>query len=120
MILEDEPVSVTSTIAGDVLVAEFQEAKMLDEAVINEVGEELMKMVGQCTGNKMLLDFSNITFMSSSMIGKIVFLDNDCKSKGVDLKLCSINANVMEVFSLMNLDKILSIYDDRDQAIAAF
>lgn len=105
---------------GKVLVVEFEDAKMLDEAVINEVGNELMTVVDQCEGKQMLLDFSAITFMSSSMIGKIVFLNKDCKAKGVDLRLCSINSNVMEVFSLMNLDKVLSIYPSYKQALESF
>lgn len=112
--------AVKSKTEGKVLVVEFEDAKMLDEAVINEVGNELTELVSQCEGKQMLLDFSTITFMSSSMIGKIVFLSKECKSKGVDLRLCSINSNVMEVFSLMNLDKVLSIYGTSEQAMESF
>ena len=112
--------AVKSRTEGRVVIVEFEDSKMLDEAVINEVGNELMALVEQCEGKQMLLDFSAITFMSSSMIGKIVFLSKDCKAKGVDLRLCCINANVMEVFSLMNLDKVLSIYPNYEQAKESF
>ena len=112
--------AVKTRTEGKVLIVEFEDSKMLDEAVINEVGNELMELVDQCEGKQMLLDFSEISFMSSSMIGKIIFLSKDCKAKGVDLRLCGINSNVMEVFSLMNLDKVLSIYPTYEQAKESF
>ena len=71
--------AITSRTEGDVVVAGFDEAKMLDEALINEVGEELGQLANQNEGGKLLIDFSNVTFMSSSMIGKIVFLEKECK-----------------------------------------
>ncbi|MEC9093975.1 MAG: hypothetical protein VX438_14800, partial [Planctomycetota bacterium] len=65
--------AITSRTEGDAIVAGFEEEKMLDEAVINEVGDELGQLVNENEGGKLLVDFDNITFMSSSMIGKIVF-----------------------------------------------
>lgn len=112
--------AITTKTIGDVLVVEFEDEKLLDEAVILEVGDELMKLVPQCAGKKMLLDFRTIELMSSSMIGKIVFLNTECKKSGVVLKICKIGPNVMEVFTLMSLDKVLDIYDDPEKAIKSF
>ncbi|MEE2639218.1 MAG: STAS domain-containing protein [Planctomycetota bacterium] len=111
---------MTSRNVGDIVVAGFEEAKMLDEAVINEVADELNALVDQNEGGKLLLDFGTISFMSSSMIGKVVFLEKACKKKNVTMKICSINPSVMEVFNLMNLGKVLDLYDDGEAAIAAF
>lgn len=105
---------------GDVCVAVFDEARMLDEAMINEVGTALKELVDTHQGGKLLIDFNNVTFMSSSMIGKIVFLEKDCKTKGVDLRLCSINPNIMEAITLLNLDKLLEIYGTVGEALEAF
>lgn len=111
---------ITSRMEGDICIAVFDEAKMLDEAVINEVGEELNKLVAANKGGKLLIDFNNVTFMSSSMIGKVVFLEKGCKANGVDLRLCSINPNIMEAITLLNLDQLLEIYGTAGEAIAAF
>ena len=105
---------------GEVLVVEFEDAKMLDEAGIIEVGDELAAAVDECDGKKMLLDFSAVSFMSSSMIGKIVFLDKDCKKKGVDLRICSIAPSIMEVFNLMHLNKVLKIHKNPDEGLHGF
>lgn len=112
--------AITSRMEGDVCVAVFDQAKMLDEAVINEVGTKLQGLVEDNLGGKLLIDFNNVTFMSSSMIGKIVFLAKSCKAKDVDLRLCSINPNIMEAITLLNLDKLLKIYGTVGEALAAF
>lgn len=112
--------AITSRMEGDVCVAVFNEAKMLDEAMINEVEVALKDLVATHQGGKLLLDFNNVTFMSSSMIGKIVFLAKECKAKGVDLRLCSINKNIMEAITLLSLDKLLEIYPTVGEALVAF
>lgn len=111
---------MTSRMEGDVCVAIFNQAKILDEAVINEVGTELRKLVDQHQGGKLLIDFNNVTFMSSAMIGKVVFLEKECRAKGVDLRLCSINPMIMEAITMLNLDKLLEIYGTVGEALAAY
>ncbi len=105
---------------GDILVIYFTEAKILDEAKIAQIGKELMDQVGEATAGKMVLNFSAISFMSSAMIGKIILLNKKCKTNEVKLKLCNISDNVMEVFKLMRLNKILEIYNDEEKAIASY
>lgn len=105
---------------GDVLVVSFTEAKILDEARIQQIGKDLMDMTAQATAGKMVLNFANVTFMSSAMIGKIILLNKKCKSGNIALKLCNISDNVMEVFKLMRLNKILDLQKDEEKAIASF
>lgn len=112
--------AIISRNEGDIVIAGFEQARMLDEAVINEVADKLTALVDENVGGKLLLDFNNVTFMSSSMLGKVVFLAKDCKTKKVDLRLCSINANIMEAISLLRLDTMLKIYDTAGDAIEAF
>src|SRR5947207_1038726 len=72
------------------------------------------------TNSKMVLNFQGVAFMSSAMIGKVILLNKKCKTDNVNLKLSNISPNVMEVFKIMRLNKVLSIYDDEAKAIAAF
>lgn len=105
---------------GEVLVVYFTEAKILDEARITQIGKDLMEAVTRATNAKMVLNFQGVAFMSSAMIGKVILLNKKCKTDNVNLKLCNISPNVMEVFKIMRLNKVLSIYDDEAKAIAAF
>lgn len=105
---------------GEILVVYFNDAKILDEAKIQQIGNELMEKVGEAPNAKLLLNFSNVTFMSSAMIGKVILLNKKSKGAKVNLKLCEISDNVMEVFKLMRLNKILDIQKSEEKALAAF
>jgi anti-sigma B factor antagonist len=112
--------SISTEEIGDVLAVTLAETKILDEAKIQQIGNELMDVPRRAISSKVLLDFRGVQFMSSGMIGKIIQLNKKCKADNVNLKLCNISPNVLEVFTIMKLTKVLSIYDDREKALAAF
>ena len=105
---------------GNVLVVSFKDFKILDEQKIAEIGYEMTTLVGKTPAGRMLVNFEGVTFMSSAMIGKIIQLNKKCKENNVDLRLCTISPNVMEVFKLMRLNKVLDIQKDEDKALASF
>jgi anti-anti-sigma factor len=112
--------ALRSEFKGDVLVVYFNDAKILDEAKIQQIGKELMEKVGETTDKKLLLNFQSVTFMSSAMIGKLILLNKKCKADAINVKMCNISPNVMEVFKLMRLNKILDLQGDEEKALASF
>ncbi len=104
-----------------VLVVNLAESKILDEAKIQKIGEELLEAAQRAsTGKKLLVSFRGVGFMSSAMIGKLVLLHKKCKKDAIDLKLCEISPNVAEVFKIMKLNKVFDIQKDEEKAIKAF
>jgi anti-sigma B factor antagonist len=106
---------VLSQQKDDVLVAQFTSRKILDDVLIAEIGRELLELADQAEG-KMLLDFQGVTFMSSSMIGRIVMLNKKCKGT-TDLRFCNVSPSVMEVFELTRLDKLFNICGSVEDAL---
>jgi anti-sigma B factor antagonist len=105
---------------GDVLVVYFNDNKILDESKIQQIHNELNEKLNEIPAGKLLVNFDKVTFMSSAMIGKIILLNKKCKASDIKFKLCSISDNVMEVFKLMRLNKVLDIQKDEATAIASF
>ncbi len=104
-----------------VLVVSFGEARIAGERLIQEIGNQLQELVPQAaTDGRMLLDFSGVDFVSSLMIGQILRLQKQCRLNEVRLKLCNLSLNVLEVFKLTGLTKLLEIHTDADQAMEAF
>lgn len=104
-----------------VLVVYFNETKILDEAKIQKIGAELIEAAGAAaSGQRLLLNFTGVGFMSSAMIGKLVLLNKKCKTDGVTLKLCEISGNVSEVFKIMKLNKVFDIYKTEEKALKSF
>ncbi|MDZ4781579.1 MAG: STAS domain-containing protein [Planctomycetia bacterium] len=106
---------------GDVVVVSFVESKILDESMIRQIGEEFKKLTTEAAAErKLLVKFSGVGFMSSSMIGQVMRLSKQCKADKVELKLSDIAPAIMEVFKLTRLDKILAIHATEAEAIKAF
>jgi anti-sigma B factor antagonist len=104
----------------DILIAYFQDVRIIDETRIGALGKELTELANGAEFKKVILNFQNVGFMSSAMIGKLVLFGKNCKAAGVDLRLCNINPNVEEVFNLMKLGKVFKIDANEEAAIKGF
>ena len=102
---------------GGVLIAYFQDVRIIDESRINSLGQELSDLINNTGNSKIILNFQNVSFMSSAMIGKLVSFGKKCKTAKVALRLCNINENVDEVFKLMRLNKVFLIDKDEETSM---
>ena len=94
----------------DVVVVSFNDARILDEATIGGIGQEFAKLTTEAAAErKLLLSFARVSFMSSAMLGKIMRLSKQAKADKIDLKLCDISPEIMEVFKITRLEKVLDI-----------
>ena len=125
----EQPPSATPQAAGkniiartkdEVLIGYFANTQILDAAKINEIGTELLSLIQHCPGRKLVLNFHAVTYMSSAFLGKIINLHTECIKAQIDLRLCEIAPNLLKVFELMKLTKVLHIHPTEQKAIAAF
>lgn len=105
---------------GDVTVVRFVDRKILDEANIQELGQELFRLVETDQSGKLLLNFSSVEFLSSAALGKLITLDKKVKAHKGKLKLSNIRPEIYEVFAITKLNKLFDIKDDEADAIASF
>ncbi|MCG8587627.1 MAG: STAS domain-containing protein [Pirellulales bacterium] len=108
------------TEVGEVAVVRFVDFKILDEANIQEMGQELFHLVEQDGYKKVLLNFSNVQFLSSAALGKLITLDKKVKKAGGQLKLSNILPDIYEVFAITKLNRLFDIREDEADALAAF
>ena len=106
---------------NDVVVVSFKLAKLVDDAVVGQVAEEFQKLRLEAgVDRKLLLNFHRVAFMGSTMISQIVLLSQLCKENEIDLRLCCISPDILEVFKLTKLTKRLKIYETETKALGAF
>ncbi len=103
-----------------VTIARFTDKKILDESNIQIIGNQLFSLVDDDHRQKIVLDFTNVEYMSSAALGKLITMDKKVKAAGGKLRLCSIRSDIKEVFKITRLDKLFKITDDRDKAIEGF
>jgi anti-sigma B factor antagonist len=105
---------------GDITVVKFLDKKILDEAGILELGAELFGLVELENRKSVLLNFTDVEFLSSAALGKLITLDRKVKSHKGRMKLSNIRPEILEVFKITKLDKVFDIRKDEAEAISAF
>ncbi len=103
---------------GDVTVARFVDKKILDENNIQMIGNQLFGLVDQDKRKKIVLDFTNVEYLSSAALGKLITMNKKVKDSGGKLRLCSIRKDILTVFEITKLNKLFDIKDDQAAALA--
>ena len=67
----------------------------------------------------MVLDFENVSYISSAGMRVILLMAKSLQSRGARLVLCSMQDPIREVFKISGFDKVIPIHDSRSDAIAA-
>jgi anti-sigma B factor antagonist len=101
---------------GDVTVVCLTDRKILVEQNIQAIGEQLLNLVAE-GGKKLLLNFRNVEYMSSAVLGMLVTLNKKIQQGGGKLVLCSIDPQIREVFAITKLDKLFVIRNDEQEAL---
>ena len=104
---------------GDVTVVNFVDRKILDEQNIQVIGEQLFSLVDDSGRRKVLLNFSNVEYLSSAALAKLITLNKKVQTSGGKLAMCKIAKEIMEVFLITKLDKLFKIYPDEQAALQA-
>ena len=105
---------------GDVTVVNFTDKKILDEQNIQIIGEQLFNLVDELSRRKLLLNFSNVEYLSSSALGKFITLNKKVQTAAGKLVMCNINDDIFEVFEITKLNKLFNIQKDEQTALQTF
>jgi anti-sigma B factor antagonist len=105
---------------GDITVVNFVDKKILDEQNIQIIGDQLFSLVDEQAKKKILLNFSNVEFLSSAALGKLITMNRKVQGSGGKLVMCNIAKEILEVFEITRLDKLFKIYKDEQAALQAF
>jgi anti-sigma B factor antagonist len=117
----DQPSSHIRVKRSDgVAVVEFADRKILEELSIQEIGEEIDRLVNAEPGIKLLLNFKNVDHLSSAALGMLINLQKKVDAQRGSLKLSDINRQILEVFKITRLDRVFKIYDSSDKAMSGF
>ncbi len=69
---------------------------------------------------KVLINLSALEYISSAGLRVLLATAKKLKASGGDLKICSLNDTVQEVFDISGFSSILAISKDQEEALASF
>lgn len=104
----------------DVTVVDFQNASVLDATVIDAMGHNLSDMIAREDHRKVVLDFSNVRFMSSQALGVMLKIKRVIDQVKGTIVIVGIRPDLHRVFQITNLHKLFLFADELDGALAKF
>jgi anti-sigma B factor antagonist len=108
-------------IVNGVAVVDFVDSGLMFEtALIQEIGRELQSLMTDHGHSKILLDFTHVQYMSSSMLGQLAKLQKEVQDAKGQLKLIGLGPVLRDTFRISHFEHLFSIYDDEASALKAF
>ena len=98
-------------------IATFTDEKILEEKDIRALQESIMSIIEQAGRINLILDFCNVRFLSSAVLGLLIKVSKRVYERDGKLGLCNINPKIHEIFKITRLTKIFDIYHDIESAI---
>lgn len=103
--------------AENATIATFTAQSILEEKDIQELQKSIMPVIEQAERINLILDFCNVRFLSSAVLGLLIRISKKIYERDGQLRLCNINPKIYEAFKITRLTKIFDIYKDTEDAL---
>ena len=103
-----------------VRVVRFRDRRVYDDRAVREVSEQILEAVAYPGPIQVVVDFSGVDLISSSLLGKLILLQRKVDASSGRLRLCEMSPTVRAVFRTSNLDRFFGIDRDRREALESF
>ncbi|MGC8559728.1 MAG: STAS domain-containing protein [Phycisphaerae bacterium] len=116
---EKDAAPIKLTRDGELTVVEFNVRKLLEENEITEMGRQLTSYIENQLKPKIIISFAGVDHLSSSALGTLITVNYKVRERDGQLRLCSINPQIYEVFLITKLNKLFRIFPTMEEAKAS-
>jgi anti-anti-sigma factor len=105
----------------NLVLAKVTKDRLLDPASITALADALLAEVNRAAMRpSLVLDLSDVSYLSSAMIGKLVAVLKAVKGSKGRMALSGVKATIMPLFKVTQLDKLFDFADDAEQLLLAY
>jgi anti-sigma B factor antagonist len=101
---------------GNATIMTFTDERILEERDIQALQESVMSVVEQAEQINLVLDFRNVRFLSSAVLGLLIRVSKKVYERQGKLRLCNIDPKIYEIFRITRLTKVFDIRKDLESA----
>lgn len=109
---------ITVNYNSGVVVVTIDREKILEEKDIQTLEETINPIIAENDPLRMAVDFSKVEYLSSSVLGLLIRVNNTIKERGGNMCLCNISSRIYGIFKITRLDKVFHVFEKTEQAIA--
>ncbi|QCK15484.1 STAS domain-containing protein [Mangrovivirga cuniculi] len=88
----------------------------VDSSIAPDIKSKLVKMHAEGVGN-LVIDLADVKYMDSSGLSALLVGNRLFTEDGGDFILCNISDHVMKLINISQLDKVLSIVQNKEEAV---
>jgi len=100
-----------------IAIVEFTTSRLMQPSKVQQLAADLTELLDKHRFNKIILDFGNVNYLNSNVMGKLVHFQKKVSKKGAQLRLCNIAPHVFEIFDIMQFSKIFKICESEAAAV---
>lgn len=101
-------------------VVEFVNSElMFTTETAKEVGDELSRVITEFGHTKIVLDFRKVQYLSSTMLARLVKLQQQVQQVKGQLKICGLGPVLKDSFRIAHFEQLFDIHDDVQSALRA-
>ena len=99
-------------------VVEFKTASLMDPMILEEIGQELYRLVDEEDKRRLILDFEKVQYLSSQAIGIVLTLNKKLTAlKNSKFVLCGVGPKLLDLLKITRLDRILTVKPTQKEAV---
>jgi len=113
---------ITFEIKGSITLGTVTGTNTLDGLHVDDFGREACAFVENKPGLNLLLDFRNVTYLSSAALTELLRIREALKRENGHMRLCCLSCEILRVFHITNLEKLFHIHGEEDttEALARY
>lgn len=100
------------------IIAQFVPSELTDDENLEVLGREMFALVDQYSCPKIVLDMAGVSYMTSSVLGKIITLHRKQQRSGGRLVLCNLESGVVETLETSRLHTYFTTAEDVPAALS--
>ncbi len=104
-----------------IVLAKVTKDRLLDPVSINALADELNSLVDKHMHISLILELSEVGFLSSAMLGKLVAVyKNVIKLSKGRMAITGVKPSIMPLFKITQLDKMMQFAPDAQEVILLY
>jgi anti-sigma B factor antagonist len=104
---------------NNIIVVRFDNIDRFN-ALITEPVKEDLKSFYNTSGTRLILNLEGIKYIDSSGFGVFLSILKTASQNNGEFRICNINAEVMELFKLLQLHNVFKICNSLDECLESF
>ncbi len=114
------PIPLELEEVGQVTIVRITSKRLLEAPQVDGVSQNLLRLASDPGRARMLLDFTAVECLSSSVLAALLSLRRALLGQGGRLALCGLRPELREVFAIAGLERPLNVFGTEQEALQSF